>query len=68
MITIAAVLHCVLTFDLYESIKQLVKLLLVYQKVQKLLDFGYYKTYIKNATTLSLLEIEYKSAIDAVSP
>lgn len=67
-ITVAVLLHCVLTFDLYEGIEQLVKLLLVYQKAQKPLNLGFYEAYVNNTTTLPLSEIEYKSSINVASP
>lgn len=67
-IIVAIFLHFVLTFHLYKGIKQRIKLLFVYGKVQKPLKLKFYKAYINNITTLPLPKIKHKSFININSP
>lgn len=57
-------LYYILSFDLYKGVEQLVKLLLIYQKAQKLLNLGFYIAYINNMTMSPLSKREYKSSIN----
>ncbi len=67
-ITVASILYCVLTFNLHEGRKQLVKLSLVSQKAQKPLDLGFYKAYVNDVTMSPLSKIKHKSPINTTSP
>lgn len=66
-ITISTFLHCILTFDLYKDVAQLMKLALVCWKAQKTLDLGFCQPYMNDAITKPLLEIKNKSHIDVTS-
>lgn len=66
-IIVAALICQVLTFNILEDIKQLIKLSLIYKKVQKELDLENYKTYTINKKAWSILNSEKESLINAAS-
>lgn len=58
----------VLMFNLFEDIKQSMKLLLVYKKTKKKLNLENYEFYASDREDASIPKSEKKSLIDAASP
>lgn len=63
-LTVVALIYSVLTFNLFENIKQLMKLLLVYRRRRKKFNLKDYKPYTSDRRDESILKLEKKSLID----
>lgn len=58
----------ILTFILYKDIDQFIRLLLVCQNAQTLLNLGDYKAYINNVKEINIFISEKKSPVDTAFP